>query len=65
MIVASMIDLPRMIRPCSSNTSFWASNSFSQVVVLQQVAKVQQRRRVGTCSTAKSSPMNRRIAYKS
>jgi hypothetical protein len=34
-------------------------------VLFEQVPKVQQRGRIGTCSTAKSSRMNLRIAYES
>ena len=63
MIVASTIVPPRMIQPCSSKTRFWASNSFSpNRCFSSRCRKCSSVVASGTCSTAKSRPMNLRIA---
>ena len=66
MIVASTIEPPRMIQPAASKISFCDANSFSpSLCSSSRCRKCSSVVASGTCSTAKSSPINRRIAYES
>jgi hypothetical protein len=66
MIVASTMEPPRMIHPCSSKIRFCSADSRSP-----SLCSPSRRRKCSsvaaarTCSTAKSRPMNRRIAQES
>jgi len=63
MIVASMIDPPRMIQPSRSKISFCASNNFSPSWCFSsRCRKCSSVVASGTCSTPKSKRMNFRIA---
>ncbi len=66
MMVASMIDPPRMIHPSLSKISVCAANSFSPTLwASSRCRKWSSVVASGTCSQVKSNPMNLRIAYES
>lgn len=63
MIVASTMEPPRMIQPCSVKIWFCDSNSFSpRLCFSSRWRKCSSVVASGTYSNAKSSPMNLRIA---